>query len=227
MFRFASRAALAAVSLVALQAQAATNVQFTGTVNVVFTEGTVAAPTTGSTITGWFTMATLAGFNEYQYTDGSTYNEGAAFDDGSTGKVVVAGGAWFSDGTTLSLGGMYNYFGQYLARDGYTNEVQYSAQTYGGDNWAWSVLEVDATDYDGANGLFTDPNGGVSFDQAVDLSNANLDGFFEGSSSTGYYYGYFTPTSITISSVPEPANLALLLAGVGLVGLRARRKQVA
>ena len=223
MIRSALASAFAATALFAAQAQAAVNVTFTGTVYEVYSSGSIVAPTSGETITGSFTLDTSVGYNNYYYSDGSSYAEGGAYDYSNSGAVKVTGGAWFSDGTTLSLGGNQGaYLFDYLARYGYYSEVEYGGETYQSGSWTWNELQIDANGY---SNFFTDPNGGVSFEQSLDLTGASFSGFFEGASSTGYYYGYFTPSNVTISSVPEPANIALLLAGVGLVGLRARRRQ--
>lgn len=232
MTRLASRLALAAaVSLAAVQAQAATQVTFTGTVVEVDDSGYGAGiPTTGETITGTFTLSTSIGYNLFWETDGSTYADGITTNDGVLSTVQVTGNAWFSGGASIWLsGGLVGQFAQGVYRNAsdYLNQVNYDGLAYDGSP-VWNELQVSAYDFNGsASTLFTDPNGGLSFVQGLDLSGATLMGYFAASSATGSYSGYFMPTSFTVTSVPEPAGLALMLAGIGLVGVRARRRQQA
>ena len=224
MNRFAVRAALVAASMVALQAQA-TNVQITGTITQVYSSG-IAAPAVGETIAA-----------SYSYTNTSTYYSGG---DGSSyaygySNGSVAGNLWTSGGSVISLNGsLYSNVYQSVYRNyyGYYNEAstEVVAEQYDNNNgvYGYGIVDLETYDYNGATStLFTDPNGGLSFNQGINAAGAYQTGFFEEETNSGYYYGYFTPTSLTISSVPEPANIALLLAGVGLVGLRARRRQAA
>ena len=52
-------------------------------------------------------------------------------------------------------------------------------------------------------------------------------GSFAGATPDGFFWGTFTPTAFTISAVPEVANLALMLAGLGVVGAARRRTRQA
>ena len=225
MIRTALRVALATTALVAAQAQATSNVSFTGTITYA-SSSNGAGPATGETIAGAFTIGNVAAY--YSSTDGSTY---AYADYYGSGAGSVSGAAWTSGGSTMSISNSSTYAYQAVYRDysGYLNEVVSEVEGYNATTSSWTYLYLYAYDYNGSSStLFSDPNGGLSFGQAVNTAGTYVGGEYEVESADGsYYYGEFTPSTFTISSVPEPANVALLLAGVGLVGLRARRRQQA
>ena len=231
MLKTALRLALAAASFTAVQAHAIT-VNFTGIVNYTYSYNTT-APATGETITGSYTFdATAPAYDTW--TDGVSYAQQYAYDGSGTNALGISGSAVFSDGTVLSLGSANTagYTGQGIYRNygGYLNEVYNYAESYAAGNYTVSYLEVYAYDYNGmSSSLFTNPTAGLAFNQGVNAGGAEiyLGGSFEGSTADGYYYGDFTASSFSISAVPESSNLALLLSGLGLVGIAARRRQQA
>ena len=231
MINTALRLALLAASFTAVQAHA-TTVNFTGVVNYAYGYNST-VPTAGETITGTYTFDANAP-SYYSYGDGFSYAGQYASDNSGANALGVSGSAVFSDGTVLSLGtsNIYSYSSQFIYRNygGYINEAGGYAQTYSTGDYTSNYLQVYAYDYNGISStLFTDPTAGLSFSQGIDASGAGIyrGGYFEGSSAEGYYYGSFTPTSFSISAVPEASNLALLLSGLGVVGIAARRRQQA
>jgi hypothetical protein len=77
-----------------------------------------------------------------------------------------------------------------------------------------------------ATGIFSAPPGDLSLVQSIDW-------FAEGAAATGMFVlgdggGAFDITSLhvgPVAAVPEPATLPLLLAGLGCIGVVARRHQ--
>jgi len=231
MIKTALRLALVAASLTAVQAHA-TTVSFTGVVNSSYGYNST-VPTSGETITGSYTFDSSAP-SYYSYTDGVTYAEKYGSDYSGSNTLGISGSAVFSDGTVLNLNSSASgaYVGEYVYRNygGYLNQIGNYAETYTAGNYTWNYLQVLAYDYNGSSSaLFTNPAAGLSFEQGVNHAGAgvNVTGYFQGSTSSGYYYGSFTPTSFSISAVPESSNVVLLLGGLGLVGLAARRRQLA
>ena len=79
--------------------------------------------------------------------------------------------------------------------------------------------------------LFSDPNGGLSFCQSLNLAGDGVPAtgsFANVSEAQGSNWaGAFDPTGISVndvSAVPEPAGAMLMLAGVGPVGASLRRR---
>ena len=227
MIKTALRLALVAASFTAVQAHA-TTVNFTGVVDYAYGYNAT-APTAGETITGSYTFDANAPAY-YTYSDGVSYANRYAADYSGTNSLGVSGSGVFSGGTVLSLGSsnITAYSGEFVYRNYYgsLNQLGNYAETYTAGNYTVSYFELYAYDYNGSSStLFTDPAAGLSFSQGINTAGSNFVGAFEGSTADGYYYGSFTPTSFSISAVPESSTLALLLSGLGLVGIAARRRQ--
>ena len=231
MIKTALRLVLVAGSFAAMQAHAIT-VKFTGVVNDV-TASNATAPSVGETVSGWYVFnGDVPGYSTYG--DGTSYAERITPDNSGANALAIYGSAVFSDGTVLRLdsSNISSLTGQAIYRNysGYYNDIEYFAQTYTTGNNTTNYLDVYGYDTNGASSsLFVDPSAGLSFSQGIDPTGAgvNFGGSFQSSTANGYYWGDFTATSVTISAIPEAGNLALLLSGLGLVGIAARRRQQA
>lgn len=213
---------VAAASIAAAPARA-TEIRYTYAGTVADTEAsgyTGALPVAGETVTGSLTVFLPERWDSF-LTDGSTVALGES--DGPAG--MVGGTAVFSGGTTFSqsLGAPGFLSEQLLRNDGGLNEAAVATSTH--ENGYYWQLELAVFDYFGAGStLFTDPDGGLSFAQGVDLAGESAVASFAAFSDNGpsNYAVVVGLTSLSISLVPEPADALLLVAG--LVCLRMTRR---
>ncbi len=219
-------AAVATASLVAVPAHA-TSITYTfgGTITDVEENNyPLALPGIGETVAGSLTVFLPQSWDSSQ-TDGATANYGRS--DGMIGMVM--GTVAFSDGSTFSLSrSAPSSLEELILRNfaGAQNELSVGATTVeDGNDRVISLVIFDNAGADST--LFADPDGGVSFSQPVNLAGETQAADF-GASSIDYlstYVGVFTLTSLTISSVPEPGTIALLLAGLCVLRATRRRPQ--
>ena len=182
---------------------------------------TGALPVAGETVTGSLTVFPPDSWDSF-LTDGSTAafaeSEGPAGTVGGT--VVFSGGATFSQ--SFSVPGYLDE--ELLRNDGGQNEVFVATGTReNGYDWQLELAVFD--NLGGSSTLFTDPDGGLSFAQGIDLAGESAVASFsafsdDGLSTFGVIIGL---TSLTISPVPEPADAVLLLAGLVCLRLLRRR----
>lgn len=96
------------------------------------------------------------------------------------------------------------------------------------------ILEFTSYDYNNPITLFSDPNGGLKFDQPVNLTNATVN-FYISEWRQNYgnnfaklnltYFGFTDPYALPPpTTVPEPESVSLMLAALGLLGVMTRRK---
>jgi hypothetical protein len=233
MIRTKMRLAATALALATIHAHAhaaatTTKVTFSGV--VTSTQGATQT-FVGETITGSFTITADPAWSGDFGVPGRSRDVESAPALG-TSPLLVTGSAVFQDGRSLSLSSTPDWqrFFERSVRDGQSNGIDILAQTHVGndDEFLRVVLSQSQSDC-AVQCLFVDANGGLSFHQPLDLSapGVHAGGFFGGTTAFGGYFGGFdlTSVSITASPVPEPANLALMLAGIGLLGASARRRR--
>lgn len=237
MNRTPLRLAFAAVALVAVQARAAvaiTEIDFTGVVTSASAFGHD-APAVGDTFTASLSLYLNPGYF-HTHTDGSTYNIIDAVDEGT--PLMMAGSAAFSSGLSLAfpVTPADQFFALELDRGGakgldrvsLTTRVDAFAPDVFGTSMRFDIRQVPgASTHDF---LFSDSNGGLSFDQTLNLAGDGVSavGYFLNGAVDDAWSAGFTVSSISIkevSTVPEPASLALMLAGAGLVGATLRRRR--
>ncbi len=224
-----TRSLLAAVtavaSLLAAPAQATVlTYTFGGTItDMEVNDYPGALPSIGEMVSGKLTVVTPGQWDSYE-TDGTTVNYAQV--DGPAGKV--SGQLTFSDGSSFSMSGdVPGSIEELILRNatGNQNEIAVSATTEqdGYDR----VISIVLWDIDGAaSTLFADPDAGVSFSQPINPAGEQQ-GVYFGAESLDYsssFIGVYDLTDLRISAVVrEPANIALLLAGLSGLCLARRR----
>lgn len=166
--------------------------------------------------------------------------------DGSAADAVVFAEAWNPhagpNGDTSGFGNAFDSFGSgpWTLLDKYetggqfnnTGQLQFTFAMNSGTAGTWSVHNS------GAVTLVLDlvfamhaGDGGAGFlfdDQAIDAGQT-LDGtwrieWFTGNAGASPDFSNLTLFARDVTAVPEPADYAMLLAGLGLIGLVARRR---
>lgn len=150
---------------------------------------------------------------------------------------MLTGSATFSGGSTLAFSTTPS--AQYLYLDVDRNDsdgldflaLDAEAQAPGvadSTNLILTVLQApDASTHDF---LFSDPDGGLSFHRPLNLAADGVFavGNFGSATVEGSFDGSFGVTALSVkdvSAVPEPAGMAMMLAGVALVGATLRRRR--
>jgi len=239
MIQSTLRLALAAAALVAAQAQAAvasTEIDFTGVLTNVYSLGPE-SPAAGETFTASLTLFADPAYT-YSHTDGATYDIVDAIHDGA--PVVLAGSAVFSGGSSIAFtttpSAQFFVFEVDRGASNGLDKVSLDAKNWGlGNDRTWMLFDIrQAPDASTHSLLFSDPNGGVSFYQPLDLAGDGVSatGSFlnENEAQGSNWDGTFDLTGIAVkdvSAVPEPAGAMLMLAGAGLVGASLRRRRQA
>lgn len=230
MIRTFMRLAATPLMLAALQAHAApapTTVTFTGVVTSPF-GGSVTA---GETITGSFTLVTDPAWSTDFGIPGQSIDIESTPRLG-TSPLLVGGAAVFQDGRQLSFPttpDSQRLF-ERITRDGTNNVVDLLAETHvgAGVSFLRVALQQSQADCD-VRCLFADPAGGLSPYQTLDLLAPGVQavGFYGGPTPFSNYFGEFALTSVSIAAAPvsEPADAAMLLAGIGLLGATMRRRR--
>jgi hypothetical protein len=235
MIRTTLRLAFAAAALVAVQARAAvatTEIDFTGVLTSTYAFGQ-GAPAAGETFTASLTLSPYPGYT-HSHTDGATYDIFDAVDPGT--PVVLAGSAAFSGGSSIAFATAPSaqFFVFEVDRGGANglDRVSLDARNWGlGNDRTYMLFDIrQASNAATSRFLFSDPNGGVSFYQPVDLAadGVSATGSFLSETGNNAWDGSFRVTGFSVrnlSAVPEPGNMALMLAGVGLVAATLRRRR--
>ena len=233
MLRSTLRLAFAALALAAVQAQAAPSgatIRFTGVVST--SEGAnIVAPAVGETISGAFTLSAFAG-HVVTSTDGSTTWTATGQDPGGPLPLMVTGSATFSGGQVLAFSPAPwdQSFQEAVDRGAVhgSNLVNVLADSFAPGNAGLTSLHIELIQPGtAATSLFGDPAGGLSLFQPLDLSADGLAviASFQDATAVGTDDGTFRLTSLTISAVQEPGEMELMLVGLGLVGMAARRRR--
>lgn len=240
MIRSMLRVAFATTALVAAQVHAATHatqVTFSGVVTDASSDGLV-APAIGETFTASVTLFSVPGYVR-TFTDGSTYNNLYGNTSSADAPLLVAGGATFSGGKTLSFSTTPLRQFAYLDVDRGDADgldfLGFEAETLvpgSADSVDIVFTLLQAPNAATRRFLFSDPNGGLSFYQPLDLAADGVFaiGSFVDATGHGSFGGGFTVTSISVtdvSAVPEPTGAMLMLAGAGLLGATLRRRRQA
>ena len=94
----------------------------------------------------------------------------------------------------------------------------------------WEIAEESSGTFDLSTGSISLPGGWASNPTADALAKGFISSLSTWSATGGYRLSYaYSPTAqdmIVITAVPEPETYAMLLTGLGLVGLIARRKRL-
>ena len=167
-----------------------------------------------------------------------------SFESYTSGALIGSAGAWSSEGTlTTAQGPASAYDGQRFASLGLGDRLVQSfsvdtAGTYAVSFWASGEGRSRLFDSDDvAASLFstpvavsnTDPvNYGAGWHQVQYTFDT---GALNGSSSYHLYFSGFgsglSVDAVSVSAVPEPESLAMMLAGLGALGLMSRRRRAA
>lgn len=238
MIRSILRIALAATALVAAQVHAAahaTQVTFSGVVTDASSDG-LAGPAAGETFTASVTLFSMPGYVQ-SFTDGSTYSNLYGSTSNPDAPLLVGGGVTFSGGKTLSFSTTPLRQFVYLDVDRGDADgldfLGFEAETLvpgSADSLDFVFTILQAPNASTRRFLFSDPNGGLSFYQPLDLAADGVFaiGSFVDATGHGSFGGGFTVTAIAVkdvSAVPEPSGGMLMLAGAGLLGATLRRRR--
>jgi hypothetical protein len=172
---------------------------------------------------------------------GATSYAIAPLNEFTAGPVAIAPGITWSAGSPNSV---YGWTGGY----GFGSNGVWSGVPMIGTNTPTSSMRIDFTTAVSGFGAFFDylpdyqPTSISAYDADGDLldttkltfhtgnasNSGQFIGFKEGSADISYVTmtgSYIGARSLQATAVPEPANAALLLAGLGAVGLLARRRK--
>lgn len=232
MIRTSMRLAATALALAALPAYATTTttkVTFTGVVTQSLLPRHIVV---GETVSGSFTITVDPARSNVAGVPGKSAD---IFNDyfATGGPLVVKGAATFADGTVVAMSPtpVEQHFAIGVDRDGQTNWVSVSAATDVGYYDETLAVSVKQSQADCAVRCMYVDQDGLSPYQPLDLSapGVKATGFYNGTDYYGTFSGTFDLTSLSIvqvsAPVPEPAGLAMMLAGAGLIGAMARRRR--
>jgi hypothetical protein len=174
-------------------------------------------------------------------TNATTYEFGSSNYFGSGPQTVAPGITW----TSAANNSVYGYTGTY----GFAGNSFWSGLSMIGTNSGTAAMKISFADAVSGVGMFMNyaPGYGTAVVDAYDSSNNLLDsytltfgnsavnggqfvGFQESSATISYLTmsgAYIGGAYLEVSAVPEASNLALLIAGLGLVGVVARRRKQA
>lgn len=132
-------------------------------------------------------------------------------------------GSFDTDPSSTVITGRFNFDDALVAAGGSDGSFDLSALSISFMGQAYSLSDATDPYVQFEAGALTGPNAMFTLGSGKTLA---LQSFFGSSSFTYAVAGVDTLGTLTISAVPEPASLALLLTGLGVVGLVTRRRAV-
>jgi hypothetical protein len=232
-------AVFAAMAFIVGAAQASpTTWNFTGVV-----EYDVNGDSPGRTVSGWLTIDIQTLYD--QSTNGTTQNRSSGLFFGTASQANVfpkaaqsippqVSGQYSGGLSQFSIGGADNYDFGYISltrNDSETNSIFISGKSVD-NNGHERYISLHVLDFLGTTSqIFDDPNGGLNLTQ-------NIDWVAPGAASQFYGYEYDTVnrtysayqggllTSVSVSSAPEPATLALVALGLTVAVRRSHRIRI-
>ena len=174
-------------------------------------------------------------------TNATTYEFGSSNYFGGAAHTVAPGITW----TSAASNSVYGYTGGY----GFGGNSYWSGQSMIGSNSGTAAMTISFANAVSGVGMLMNyaPGYGTAVVDAYDSANNLLDtytltfgnsavnggefvGFQESSADISYLTmsgAYIGGAHLEVSAVPETSNLALLVAGLGLMGVVARRRKQA
>lgn len=229
-------AAITAIAVITpLPASAALIVSFSGIID----SDSVDSGAVGQTVTGSLSLD----FSAPQFSGGSSSDawessyfytpESCSVCTQQSNPPQISGQT--SNGFHVGGGSSFDVGSRSIARNASSGGYnQYQIQAYSSfGNAGETVIRLNVYDILGVStGIFTDPNGGLNFDQSINWFSSGAapllyESSFDASTGSSHtVYGHLTSVSLSSGTIPEPASIALV--GIALlVGVKASRPKAA